>query len=99
MNKFYNDNGEIKIAPEHLTLNIVNPTKEQYKKYGYPNAKQLILTDKPEYDENTQELKESYVINEEDNIVQTWEIKEVTENANSENSVEMEVDTAETQGN
>lgn len=32
-------------------------------------------------------------------IVQTWEIKEVTENADIENSVEMEVDAAETQDN
>lgn len=52
----------------------------------------------PEYNAETQYLMPIYMETETE-IVQTWEIKEVTENADTENSVEMEVDTAETQGN
>ncbi len=52
----------------------------------------------PEYDIETQYLMPVYMETETE-IVQTWEIKEVTENADIENSVEMEVDAAETQGN
>lgn len=98
MKKYYTlQDGILSELPNPIKVTISNPTKKLYEQFGY-SPKTLRIEAEPEYDIETQYLMPVYMETETE-IVQTWEIKEVTENANSENSVEMEVDTAETQGN
>lgn len=98
MKKYYTlQDGILSELPNPIKVTISNPTKKLYEQFGY-NPKALRIESEPEYDIETQYLMPVYTETETE-IVQTWEIKEVTENADIENSVEMEVDTAETQGN
>lgn len=98
MKKYYTlQDGILSELPNPIKVTISNPTKKLYEQFGY-NPKALRIEAEPEYDIETQYLMPVYMETETE-IVQTWEIKEVTENADIENSVEMEVDTAETQGN
>ena len=56
LNKF----NELIFAPEVINdgVNlIINPTPEQLRHYGY---KELVYSDKPEYDEETEYLEERY---------------------------------------
>ena len=98
MKKYYTlQDGILSELPNPIKVTISNPTKKLYEQFGY-NPKALRIEAEPEYDIETQYLMPVYMETETE-IVQTWEIKEVTENEDIENSVEMEVDTAETQGN
>lgn len=56
LNKF----NELIFAPEVINdgVNlIINPTPEQLRQYGY---NELIYSDKPEYDEETEYIEEKY---------------------------------------
>lgn len=98
MKKYYTlQDGILSELPNPIKVTISNPTKKLYEQFGY-NPKALRIEAEPEYDIETQYLMPVYAETETE-IVQTWEKKEVTENADIENGVEMEVNTAETQGN
>ena len=98
MKKYYTlQDGILSELPNPIKVTISNPTKKLYEQFGY-NPKALRIEAEPEYDIETQYLMPIYAETETE-IVQTWEIKEVTENADIENSVEIEADTAETQDN
>ena len=98
MKKYYTlQDGILSELPNPIKVTISNPTKKLYEQFGY-NPKTLRVEAEPEYDIETQYLMPVYMETETE-IVQTWEIKEVTENADIENNVEMEVDAAETQDN
>lgn len=62
--------GQIQVAPKVLRIVISNPTPERLKYEGY---KEVIETDPPEYDPETQRIESHYVMSG-DNILQVWEV-------------------------
>lgn len=65
--------GQIQVAPKVLRIVVSNPTPERLKYEGY---KEVIETDPPEYDPETQRI-ESHYMEDGENILQVWEVIEL----------------------
>ena len=89
MKKYYTlQDGAVSELPNPIKVTISNPTKALYEQFGY-KPKELRTEAEPEYNAETQYIIPVYTETETE-IIQTWEIKEVTENENIKNSMELE---------
>ncbi len=78
MEKYYiKVDGVKKEAPNPIKVTISNPTKEQYKMFGY-DVKTCREEEKPEYNPETQYLEEKEIETDTEFII-TYEVKEIAE--------------------